>query len=169
MRSIYETMQVPPVIKPPPKKIVPPPKANKPNTVKKAAAPTRKSPFTQGDNIKVIPSLVPFKFYKFIETYCCHYRMDEISHYLRKRLVHPNESDQHPQEHRKRQKMMETRDRLSSYAKMLNPRFIPPEDLKTDAKLEERVFVPVEQFPGINFIGILIGPYFIFNVDVVQL
>eukprot|EP00835_Amoeboradix_gromovi_P002167 NODE_116_length_19003_cov_0.233707.p12 type:complete len:161 gc:universal NODE_116_length_19003_cov_0.233707:16248-15766(-) len=149
-------MQSPPPIKPPPK-IRPPPKGEKPKRAK-APAPEKKSPFTQGTKIKVIPSLIPFQFYKLVETYATHYRMDEISHYLRKRLVTPNDSDQYPQEHRKRQKLMETRDRLASYAKILNPRFIPPEDLKTDAKLEERVFVPVDQFPGINFIGILIGP-----------
>eukprot|EP00834_Sanchytrium_tribonematis_P005245 NODE_304_length_10309_cov_0.478355.p9 type:complete len:196 gc:universal NODE_304_length_10309_cov_0.478355:4730-5317(+) len=139
----------------PPPKIRPP---NRPKPKKAVVAAVRKSPFTQGLNIRVIPAIIPFKNYRIVESYATHMRMDEISHYLRKKLVTPNESDQYPQEHRKRQKMMETRDRLCVYAKMLNPRFIPPEDMKTDAKLEERIFLPVNQFQGINFMGVLIGP-----------
>ena len=148
-------MEPPSKIRPPPK-IKAPPKAKKPLAIKKQVP--RKSAFQDGQPIKVIPSVIPFKLYKLVETYASHYRMDEISHYLRKRLVVPNESDNSSQEHQKRKRMMETRDRLASYCKILNPRFIPPEDLKTDAKLEERVFLPVDQFPDVNFIGVLIGP-----------
>ena len=41
----------------------------------------------------------------------------------------------------------------------INPEFRPPADYKApEIKLQERIEIPQEQFPQINFVGLLIGP-----------
>jgi len=38
------------------------------------------------------------------------------------------------------------------------PDFRPPADYKRPTKTQDKVYIPVKEFPEINFIGLLIGP-----------
>lgn len=42
---------------------------------------------------------------------------------------------------------------------MLHPEYRPPTDYKApESKLQEKIEIPQQQFPQINFVGLMIGP-----------
>ena len=43
--------------------------------------------------------------------------------------------------------------------KEINPHFMPPADYKPPmTRVQERVLIPQDEHPGVNFVGLLIGP-----------
>jgi splicing factor 1 len=52
-----------------------------------------------------------------------------------------------------------TKQRAAVYEKImaLNPQFRAPSDFKR-ARPQLKLYVPVKEFPGFNFIGLIIGP-----------
>uniref|UniRef100_H2ZCW7 Branchpoint-bridging protein n=1 Tax=Ciona savignyi TaxID=51511 RepID=H2ZCW7_CIOSA len=62
-------------------------------------------------------------------------------------------------EYRTRKKLEEERHRLIIHMQDINPEFKPPMDYKPpQARVSERVMIPQDMNPNINFVGLLIGP-----------
>jgi splicing factor 1 len=61
-------------------------------------------------------------------------------------------------EYRYRKKLEDERNKIIESAIAANPDFKPPPDYRRPSKLQEKVSIPVDDFPDINFIGLLIGP-----------
>ncbi|XP_010934858.1 uncharacterized protein [Elaeis guineensis] len=54
-------------------------------------------------------------------------------------------------------KLIEKRQKIISELIQRNPTFKPPTDYKP-AKLYKKLYIPVEEYPGYNFLGLIIGP-----------
>ncbi|QLG74514.1 hypothetical protein HG535_0G03970 [Zygotorulaspora mrakii] len=61
-------------------------------------------------------------------------------------------------EHRYRRKLEEERHRLVEIVLKMLPHFVAPEDYKRPVKFQDKYYIPVSQYPGINFVGLLLGP-----------
>lgn len=62
-------------------------------------------------------------------------------------------------EYRTRKKLEEDRHRLIQESMRLNPEFKPPSDYKPPIiRVNDKVMIPQEEHPDINFVGLLIGP-----------
>uniref|UniRef100_A0A8C9HY11 Splicing factor 1 n=1 Tax=Piliocolobus tephrosceles TaxID=591936 RepID=A0A8C9HY11_9PRIM len=62
-------------------------------------------------------------------------------------------------EFRTRKKLEEERDNLITEMVALNPDFKPPADYKPPAtRVSDKVMIPQDEYPEINFVGLLIGP-----------
>ncbi|XP_050677862.1 splicing factor 1 isoform X2 [Leptidea sinapis] len=62
-------------------------------------------------------------------------------------------------EYRTRRKLEEERHRLVQRMNQINPEFKPPPDYKPPIiRVHDKVMIPQEQHPDINFVGLLIGP-----------
>jgi len=62
-------------------------------------------------------------------------------------------------EYRTRKKLEEERHKLIQEALKLNPDFKPPSDYKPPVvRVNDKVMIPQEEHPDINFVGLLIGP-----------
>ncbi|CAL1541757.1 unnamed protein product [Lymnaea stagnalis] len=62
-------------------------------------------------------------------------------------------------EYRTRKKLEEERHKLIQEAVKLNPEFKPPSDYKPPViRVSDKVMIPQEEHPDINFVGLLIGP-----------
>lgn len=61
-------------------------------------------------------------------------------------------------EQRYRRKLEEERHRLVEIVLKMIPHFVAPEDYKRPVKFQDKYYIPVEQYPGINFVGLLLGP-----------
>lgn len=61
-------------------------------------------------------------------------------------------------EYRYRKKLEDERHQLIDGALKKYPDFRPPVDYKRPTKTVDKVYIPVKEFPEINFIGLLIGP-----------
>ncbi|KAF8978119.1 hypothetical protein BGZ46_006820 [Entomortierella lignicola] len=61
-------------------------------------------------------------------------------------------------EYRYRKKLEDERHALIEGAIKKYPDFRPPSDYKRPSKTMDKVYIPVKEFPEINFIGLLIGP-----------
>lgn len=61
-------------------------------------------------------------------------------------------------EYRYRKKLEDERHQLIDGAIKKYPDFKPPADYKRPTKTMDKVYIPVKEFPEINFIGLLIGP-----------
>ncbi|CAI5448442.1 unnamed protein product [Caenorhabditis angaria] len=60
---------------------------------------------------------------------------------------------------RKRQELEQTRHEKIQALLKINPAFKPPADYRPpNIRLHDKVFIPQEQFPEVNFVGLLIGP-----------
>ncbi|KAJ3210762.1 Branchpoint-bridging protein [Clydaea vesicula] len=55
-------------------------------------------------------------------------------------------------------KLEDERHKLVEMASKKIPGFLPPSDYKKPTKTSERLYIPANDFPEINFIGLLIGP-----------
>ncbi|KAF9110798.1 hypothetical protein BGX27_005867 [Mortierella sp. AM989] len=102
-----------------------------------------------------------------------HTRLEEISQKLKTGDVLPlgRERSRSPEpvynaegkrvntrEYRYRKKLEEERHTLIEGAIKKYPDFRPPSDYKRPSKTMDKVYIPVKEFPEINFIGLLIGP-----------
>ncbi|TLD36856.1 branchpoint-bridging protein [Venturia nashicola] len=106
------------------------------------------------------------------EAYVLHLRIEEISQKLRIDDVVPSDNRSpspapaydnfgrrnNTREMRYRRKLEEERHQLVEKALKTIPEYHPPADYRRPAKTQEKVYVPVNDYPEINFIGLLIGP-----------
>ncbi|KAJ9142611.1 Branchpoint-bridging protein [Pleurostoma richardsiae] len=108
-----------------------------------------------------------------LEAYTLHLRIEEISQKLRIDDVVPAEGDRSPspppqydnhgrrintREYRYRKRLEDERHKLIEKAMKTIPNYHPPQDYRRPTKTQEKVYVPVNDYPEINFIGLLIGP-----------
>ncbi|KAJ2516291.1 hypothetical protein GGI11_003496 [Coemansia sp. RSA 2049] len=108
-----------------------------------------------------------------IENYAAVLRIDEITRRLKSGDVVPPDGQRSPsppptynsegkrtntREHRYRRKLEEERMRLVEEQLKRNPDYRPPADYRKRSRFSEKVFIPVDENPGLNFIGLLIGP-----------
>ncbi|KAK2743643.1 hypothetical protein FQN57_004752 [Myotisia sp. PD_48] len=61
-------------------------------------------------------------------------------------------------ENRYRKRLEDERHKLIEKAVKVIPNYHPPSDYRRPTKTQEKVYVPVNDYPEINFIGLLIGP-----------
>ncbi|KAL1985489.1 hypothetical protein VTN96DRAFT_7819 [Rasamsonia emersonii] len=108
-----------------------------------------------------------------LEAYTLHLRIEEISQKLRINDVVPADGDRSPspppqydnfgrrvntREYRYRKRLEDERHKLVEKAMKIIPNYHPPADYRRPTKTQEKVYVPVNDYPEINFIGLLIGP-----------
>nr|OQO16136.1 Branchpoint-bridging protein [Rachicladosporium sp. CCFEE 5018]OQO16538.1 Branchpoint-bridging protein [Rachicladosporium sp. CCFEE 5018] len=108
-----------------------------------------------------------------LDAYVVHLRIEEISQKLRINDVVPADGDRSPspppqydnhgkrvntREYRYRKRLEEERHKLIEKAMKIIPGYHPPSDYRRPTKTQEKVYVPVNDYPEINFIGLLIGP-----------
>ncbi|EXJ81930.1 branchpoint-bridging protein [Capronia coronata CBS 617.96] len=108
-----------------------------------------------------------------LEAYTLHLRIEEISQKLRINDVVPADADRSPspppqydnfgrrvntREFRYRKRLEDERHKLVEKAMKTIPNYHPPSDYRRPTKTQEKVYVPVNDYPEINFIGLLIGP-----------
>ncbi|KAG0327440.1 hypothetical protein BGZ99_007660 [Dissophora globulifera] len=108
-----------------------------------------------------------------LEMFLLHTRLEEISRKLKTGDVLPvdRERSRSPEpvynaegkrvntrEWRYRKKLEDERHSLIEGAFKKYPDFRPPADYKRPTKTMDKVYIPVKEFPEINFIGLLIGP-----------
>ncbi|KAF9923657.1 hypothetical protein FBU30_006272 [Linnemannia zychae] len=108
-----------------------------------------------------------------LEMFLLHTRLEEISKKLKSGdvLPHDRERSRSPppvynaegkrvntREYRYRKKLEDERHQLIEGAIKKYPDFKPPADYKRPTKTMDKVYIPVKEFPEINFIGLLIGP-----------
>ncbi|EGX88965.1 peptidase family M28 family [Cordyceps militaris CM01] len=111
-----------------------------------------------------------------LEAYTLHLRIEEISQKLRIDDVVPADGDRSPspapqydnhgrrvntREYRYRKKLEDERHKLIEKAMKTIPNYHPPQDYRRPTKTQEKVYVPVNDYPEINFthqVGLLIGP-----------
>ncbi|QSS60267.1 hypothetical protein I7I51_05064 [Histoplasma capsulatum] len=108
-----------------------------------------------------------------LEAYTLHLRIEEISQKLRINDVVPADGDRSPspapqydnfgrrvntREYRYRKRLEDERHKLIEKAVKVIPNYHPPSDYRRPTKTQEKVYVPVNDYPEINFIGLLIGP-----------
>ncbi|PNS20125.1 hypothetical protein CAC42_5575 [Sphaceloma murrayae] len=108
-----------------------------------------------------------------LDAYTLHLRIEEISQKLRINDVVPADGDRSPspppqydnfgrrvntREFRYKKKLEDERHKLVEKAIKIIPGYHPPSDYRRPTKTQEKVYVPVNDYPEINFIGLLIGP-----------
>ncbi|KAJ2316986.1 hypothetical protein IWW52_003366, partial [Coemansia sp. RSA 2704] len=108
-----------------------------------------------------------------VESYATVLRIDEITRRLKSGDVVPPDGQRSPsppptynsegkrtntREHRYRRKLEEERMRLVEEQLRRDPGYRPPADFRRRSRYSEKVFIPVDENPGLNFIGLLIGP-----------
>ncbi|KAJ2892168.1 hypothetical protein MKZ38_010176 [Zalerion maritima] len=108
-----------------------------------------------------------------LEAYTLHLRIEEISQKLKINDVVPADGDRSPspppqynnygvrvntREYRYRKRLEDERHKLVEKAMKVIPNYHPPQDYRRPTKTQEKVYVPVNDYPEINFIGLLIGP-----------
>lgn len=141
----------------------------------------RRSRWNIDDGDKTIipgmPTVIPPNLSKEQEQqYIIHLQIEEISRKLRSGDlgIPPNPEDRSPspepiynnegkrlntREYRTRKKLEDERHQLVQEAWKLNPNYKPPPDYKPPIiRVSDKVMIPQEEHPDINFVGLLIGP-----------
>lgn len=111
-----------------------------------------------------------------LDNYAIRIRLEEIDHKLKSNNFIPPERERSPsppptydahgrrtntREVRYRKKLEEERIRLVDRALKTDPSFRPPAEYhqqKRSQRPSEKVYIPVKEFPEINFFGLLVGP-----------
>ncbi|KAG9377566.1 hypothetical protein A1F94_011969 [Pyrenophora tritici-repentis] len=108
-----------------------------------------------------------------LDAYTLYLRIEEISQKLKINDVVPADGDRSPspppqydnfgrrvntREFRYRKRLEDERHKLVEKAMKTLPNYHPPADYRRPTKTQEKVYVPVNDYPEINFIGLLIGP-----------
>ncbi|OXV06085.1 hypothetical protein Egran_06147 [Elaphomyces granulatus] len=121
-----------------------------------------------------LPTLIMANFTnEQLEAYTLHLRIEEISQKLRINDVVPADGDRSPspppqydnfgrrintREYRYRKRLEDERHKLVENAMKIIPNYHPPSGYRRPTKTQEKVYVPVNDYPELNFIGLLIGP-----------
>lgn len=107
------------------------------------------------------------------EAYVLNFRIEEISQKLRVNDIVPRESERSPspppqydntgkrtntRDARYRKRLEDERHRLVDEALKIIPNYKAPFDYRRPLKTQERIYIPTQDYPEINFIGLLIGP-----------
>lgn len=122
-----------------------------------------------------------------LEAYTLHLRIEEISQKLRIDDVVPADGDRSPspppqydnhgrrintREYRYRKRLEDERHKLVEKAMKTIPNYHPPQDYRRPTKTQEKVYVPVNDYPEINFSMIANpltlttnSPFLSFNLD----
>ncbi|CAI4046086.1 mRNA splicing protein MSL5 SKDI_12G1640 [Saccharomyces kudriavzevii IFO 1802] len=61
-------------------------------------------------------------------------------------------------EERYRKKLEDERIKLVEIAVKAIPYFVPPDDYRRPTKFQDKYYIPVDQYPDVNFVGLLLGP-----------
>ncbi|KAL3232799.1 hypothetical protein RNJ44_04715 [Nakaseomyces bracarensis] len=61
-------------------------------------------------------------------------------------------------EQRYKKKLLNERFKLIEVVSKFVPGYTPPDDYKRPTTFQEKYYIPVSQYPGINFVGLLLGP-----------
>ncbi|SCU90171.1 LADA_0F02300g1_1 [Lachancea dasiensis] len=61
-------------------------------------------------------------------------------------------------EQRYKRQLEDERHRLVEIALKMIPHFVAPDDYKRPTKFQDKYYIPIHDFPGINFMGLLLGP-----------
>ncbi|KAK5987954.1 Branchpoint-bridging protein [Cladobotryum mycophilum] len=108
-----------------------------------------------------------------LDAYMLVFRIEEITQRLRVNNVLPTQRNRSPspapeydtsgrrintREHRYRKSLQDERHRLVEAAFKVIPNYTPPHDYRRPDQFTEKVYIPVSDFPGVNFIGQLLGP-----------
>ncbi|TFK27173.1 hypothetical protein FA15DRAFT_666672 [Coprinopsis marcescibilis] len=111
-----------------------------------------------------------------LDNYAIHLRLEEINRKLRLNDFIPPERERSPsppptydghgrrtntREVRYRKKLEDERNRLVEKAMKNDPNFRPPAEYqqhKRSQRPSDKVYIPVKEFPEINFFGLLVGP-----------
>lgn len=110
-----------------------------------------------------------------LDNYAIHVRLEEIARKLRTGDVVPPDGQRSPspppkfdaygrrsntREVRYREKLEDERKRLIDRAMKNDPSFRPPSEFmqRRNGRPMEKVYIPVHEFPEINFFGLLVGP-----------
>ncbi|EPY49923.1 zinc finger protein Bpb1 [Schizosaccharomyces cryophilus OY26] len=108
-----------------------------------------------------------------VEMFAMNVRLEEITQKLRTGNVVPRDRERSPspppqydnhgrrlntREIRYKKKLEDERHHIIEKAMKTVPNFKAPSDYRRPAKTQEKVYVPVQDYPEINFIGLLIGP-----------
>ncbi|CAI4035047.1 hypothetical protein SMKI_12G1850 [Saccharomyces mikatae IFO 1815] len=109
-----------------------------------------------------------------IYSYQVMFRIQEITIKLRtKDFVPPSRKNRSPspppvydaqgkrtntREQRYRKKLEDERIKLVEIALKAIPYFVPPDDYKRPTKFQDKYYIPVDQYPDVNFVGLLLGP-----------
>jgi splicing factor 1 len=109
-----------------------------------------------------------------LEAYTLHLRIEEISQKLRINDVIPGDADRSPspppqydnfgrrvntRESRYRKRLEDERHKLVEKAMKSIPNYHPPSDYRRPTKTQEKVYVPVNDYPEINF-SMIANPQF---------
>lgn len=101
-----------------------------------------------------------------LDAYTLHLRIEEISQKLRINDVVPADGDRSPspppqydnfgrrvntREYRYRKRLEDERHKLIERAMKIIPNYHPPSDYRRPTKTQEKVYVPVNDYPEINF------------------
>ncbi|KNC96256.1 mRNA splicing protein MSL5 [Spizellomyces punctatus DAOM BR117] len=125
-------------------------------------------------NIPGMPTVLPTGLSpEQLDGYVIHMRLEEINRKLRVGDYVPPESERSPspepiygadgkrintREYRYRKKLEDERHKLVEEGLRKIPGFKPPADYKRPTKVSDKLYIPVRDYPEINFIGQLIGP-----------
>ena len=61
-------------------------------------------------------------------------------------------------EQRYKRKLEEERHRLVEIALKMIPNFVTPDDYRRPTRFQDKYYIPTEDYPDINFVGLLLGP-----------
>ena len=108
-----------------------------------------------------------------LEAYAAHFRIKEITQNLQVHAIIPSHLARSPsppptydnmgrrtntREARYRKKLEDERHKLVEKAIKFIPKYKPPVDYKRQVKLQEKIYIPVNDYPEVNFIGLILGP-----------
>jgi splicing factor 1 len=135
---------------------------------------SRWSPKTNDDGLLDLPTaLTSYMTPEQLEAYALNLRIKEITQNLRFNTVVPRHRERSPsppptydntgrrtntRDVRYKKKLEDERHRLVEKAMKFIPEFKPPSDYRRHIKTQEKIYIPVNDYPEINFIGLLLGP-----------
>ena len=108
-----------------------------------------------------------------LEAYVTHFRIKEITQNLQVYTIVPSHLARsaspppiydnmgrrtNTREARYRKKLEDERHKLVEKAIKFIPKYKPPVDYRRQVKLQEKIYIPVNDYPEINFIGLILGP-----------
>ena len=144
-----------------------------PALVRPARRQSRWSPKTNEDGLLDLPTaLTSYMTPEQLEAYALNLRIKEITQNLRFNTIVPRHRERSPsppptydnmgrrtntREVRYKKKLEDERHRLVEKAIKSIPEFKPPPDYRRHVKTQEKVYIPVNDYPEINFIGLLLG------------